>query len=361
MYDSSRKVLVLVITASTVASLGIDNHVCCCPQHLVKINCGETPESFTTQYNNTVLHHKEYPNEVLVNYEGNASCFNKEYSHGYAKRPEKTEKPLYRTTQSVLTTAKERKDDPPSQVYGDIIEGVGKNMKKKQAVQAPRNLQQVKNAQKAARRATTLSHDAQYSAYLSGIETNFMRKFELYPEFNYACLHFEMADEFQLLLDRTDSPAVVMEYDTNIDLVSFNVSWLSFHHTEYEDLPGNPIPTIGLACFLHSKKLQSSYEYFFNRIKEEIKRLAEAKNIIICTDEEQAIVNTIEKLRISGIKLITIFLGNGIVNEVKLLFDITDPFYSNTIYQDQDQLHTIPVEIEATVNSRPLTYVFGDD
>ncbi|KZS08237.1 Uncharacterized protein APZ42_027844 [Daphnia magna] len=85
------------------------------------------------------------------------------------------------------------------------------------------------------------------------------------------------------------------EYDTTFDLGNFYVNWLSFRHTEFEDLPGNPIPTISLACFLYSKKLPSSREYFSNMIKEEIPRLAEAKNIIICTDEEQAIVNAIEK------------------------------------------------------------------
>lgn len=53
----------------------------------LRINCGKTAESFTTQFNKTVFHHKEYPNQILVIYEGDASCINKEYSHGNAKRP----------------------------------------------------------------------------------------------------------------------------------------------------------------------------------------------------------------------------------------------------------------------------------
>jgi hypothetical protein len=38
-----------------------------------------------------------------------------------------------------LKTAKERKEDQPAEVYGDMIANVGPNMKK-QAVQAPRDI-----------------------------------------------------------------------------------------------------------------------------------------------------------------------------------------------------------------------------
>jgi hypothetical protein len=61
---------------------------------------------------------------------------------------------------------------------------------KKQAVQAPRDIKQIKNAQSAAREVSKMSQDAQYNAYEVGIETGFMRKFELFPEINYACMHF---------------------------------------------------------------------------------------------------------------------------------------------------------------------------
>ena len=85
--------------------------------------------------------------------------------------------------------AKERKDEAPAKVYGDIMEAAGTNMKK-QAVQVPRDLEQIRNAQRAAREVTKISHDAQYNAYEVGIETNFMRKFEVFPDVKYACMHF---------------------------------------------------------------------------------------------------------------------------------------------------------------------------
>ncbi len=50
----------------------------------------------------------DYPNQVLVVYEGDASVANPTYSHGNAKNPEKTQKPFFRTAKSVFETAKER-------------------------------------------------------------------------------------------------------------------------------------------------------------------------------------------------------------------------------------------------------------
>lgn len=86
-----------------------------------------------------------------------------------------------------------------------------------------------------------------------------------------------MSYEFQRLLDRTDLPAVIMEYDTTFNMGNFYVSWLTFRHTEFEDLPANPMPTIGLACFIHTSKSQASHEYFFNMIKDEVPMLKDAK------------------------------------------------------------------------------------
>jgi hypothetical protein len=103
-----------------------------------------------------------------------------------------------------------------------------------------------------------------------------------------------MAEEFRSLLNRTDIPKIIVEYDTTFDLGTFYVSWVTFRHTEFNDLPRNPMPTMGLACLIHNKKLQSSHEYFWNMIKEEIPSIATATNLVICTDDEAAIVNAIE-------------------------------------------------------------------
>jgi len=114
---------------------------------------------------------------------------------------------------------------------------------------------------------------------------------------HYEIFHLDMADEFMKLLNRTDLPAIIVEYDTTFDMGNYYVSFVTFRHVEFEDLPDNPMPTMALACFIHTRKTQSSHEYLFNMIKEEIPALATAENVLFCTDEELAIVNAIRKVR----------------------------------------------------------------
>ncbi|KAK4015244.1 hypothetical protein OUZ56_030227 [Daphnia magna] len=102
---------------------------------------------------------------------------------------EKTEKAFYRTAASVLITAKERPKDPPAQVHGDLIESAGSHIKM-QAVDASRDLEQVRNAQRLAREKNRISHDAQFNAYEVGIDKNFLRKLEYLLSVNMACMDF---------------------------------------------------------------------------------------------------------------------------------------------------------------------------
>ena len=156
----------------------------------LRVGRGESKASFTTKFRKRAYKlSKVYPNKVLVIYEGDASAINPTYSHGNARKEEKIRKTYYRTAKSVILSAKKRENEQPSEVYGDMIEKAGLNMKK-QAIHAPRDLKQIFNAQSAARRSKKLSHDALYNAFEVGNETYFMRKFELFPEVNLACMHF---------------------------------------------------------------------------------------------------------------------------------------------------------------------------
>ena len=64
----------------------------------------------------------------------------------------------------------------------------------------------------------------------------------------------DMADEFVRLLNRTDLPAVIVDVDTTFDMGNYYVTWVTFRHFEFEDLPNNPMLTMGLACLIHSRK-----------------------------------------------------------------------------------------------------------
>lgn len=105
-----------------------------------------------------------------------------------------------------------------------------------------------------------------------------------------------MLVELKNLFNRTDIPSMILEYDTTFNLGNYYMSWLTFRFTEFCDLPNNPMPTIGLACFIHKSKTQSVHEYFWNILHHHIPELNEASNVLICTDEEYSIVNAIKKV-----------------------------------------------------------------
>ncbi|EFX75613.1 hypothetical protein DAPPUDRAFT_250260 [Daphnia pulex] len=100
--------------------------------------------------------------------------------------------------------AKKRKYDQPSEAYWDIVENVRPNMKK-QAVQAQRDIKQIKNRQE----CTT-------------------------------CRKRNMADEFLRLLNRTDLPAVIVEVDTTFDMGNYYVTWVTFRHVGHRYTLGYP-------------------------------------------------------------------------------------------------------------------------
>ncbi len=73
---------------------------------------------------------------------------------------------------------------------------------KKQAVHAPRDFKKIENAQWNNRELKKMSHDTQYNAYAIGIETNFLRKFELFSAVNIACLQFGNGKKFPILFKK---------------------------------------------------------------------------------------------------------------------------------------------------------------
>ena len=105
-----------------------------------------------------------------------------------------------------------------------------------------------------------------------------------------------IAEEFKKLLNRTDLPAIIIKYDTTFNLGHYYTSWLTFRFTEFLDLENKPMPTVGLACLIHDRKLQRCHEYFFSVFKNVIPELAGANNVLICTDEKVGIVNSVIKV-----------------------------------------------------------------
>lgn len=152
----------------------------------LRIANGEGSEAFTDAFQKKVYEHPAY--QVLVMYDGDDAAVNPKYCHGNAEKPGKTENPFYPTTPSVKAIVKQRQNEAPAKMHGDLIDAAGPGIRV-QVVQASRDIQQIQNFQRLARQKTKISHDAQYNAYEVGIVTNFLQKFEVHPELNLVCLH----------------------------------------------------------------------------------------------------------------------------------------------------------------------------
>lgn len=154
----------------------------------LRIANGEDPECFTREFYKKGYMYPNIPNEVLIIYGGDKNVINKGYFHGNAKKPEKVEKPYFRTVPSVIASAKERKEDAPSKIHLENVNSVNQNMKS-QAVEASRDVEQIRNAQKVARRAERISHDSQYNVYVVGQTVDFLDGFQIVPNINIVGVH----------------------------------------------------------------------------------------------------------------------------------------------------------------------------
>lgn len=225
-------------------------------------------------------------------------------------------------------------NEPPSKVHKDIINSAPQDIKR-QACEATREVEQVRNAQRVARRAQMISHDAQYNVYELGTDADFLDGFQLTPDLVIVSIHkgnflfrffFSLSlslllylskiltwltmfilyffvlwisgslAEFRKLLNRSDVPCMLVEYDTTFNLGNFYMSWVTYRFTEFLDLSTCPMPTVGLACLIHKTKLQAVHEYFWDRLNKEIPEFNGASNVLLCTDEETSIVNAIRKV-----------------------------------------------------------------
>ena len=92
----------------------------CCVK--LRINQVEKAEAFTSDFRKRAYMHEDYPNLVLVIYDGDDKVVNKYYSHGNATRKEKTDKAAF---------------------------------------EASRDIEKVRNCQRFARETTLINHDAQ--------------------------------------------------------------------------------------------------------------------------------------------------------------------------------------------------------
>lgn len=120
---------------------------------------------------------------MLIWYEGDDSVV-VDFCHGNSKGKDK--KVFHRSAPSLLTAIKSDKENPPLKVYSEIILAAPAQLER-HIVDAPRNLQQVRNAQKSVRIAESLSSDQLYNLIELSNETNFISDLQVVPFLNIVC------------------------------------------------------------------------------------------------------------------------------------------------------------------------------
>ena len=125
-----------------------------------------------------------YPNRILIWYEGDETSV-VDFCHGNVTDTKKAISHI-RTAPSVLEKMKEKKNQIPFQVYQDMKLSAPTALYR-HSVEAPRNLQQVRNATKNARMLEKLSSDTLCNLVEVGTETKFVSDLQVFPDVLVIC------------------------------------------------------------------------------------------------------------------------------------------------------------------------------
>ena len=154
---------------------------------------------------------------------------------------------------------------------------------------APRNVEQIRNI--IHRNQTRLSRDALYNLHEFAYDSNFIHRITTFPDVSVVCYNPALVEVFNSLLSsptESSKPTVTLTYDTTFNLGDFYVSVLLFRQTDFD-----PSPIVPLAFLIHERKLQATHEDFFSHFKSICPKLDRAVNLIMVTDNETAITNSI--------------------------------------------------------------------
>ena len=158
---------------------------------------------------------------------------------------------------------------------------------------APRNVEQVHNQKKLVRNKSRLSRDGLYNLHEFAYDSNFIHRIVTYPDLSITCYNKSIVNVFKGLLSsptEPERPTVTLTYDTTFNLGDFYLSVLLFRETDF-----SPSPIIPLAYLLHERKLESTHNDFFRDIRLLCPQLDRATNVVMITNSEAAITNSISK------------------------------------------------------------------
>lgn len=97
--------------------------------------------------------------------------------------------------------------------------------------------------------------------------------------------------ELKRLLKEENLPSQGLSYETGFEIEDVYLAMLSYRHTEFEETPIIPL----VFLLYDNRDAASVHDFFFLRISELIPELLTAQKVIIITNEEPAVVESIQK------------------------------------------------------------------
>jgi len=236
-----------------------------------------------------VYFHPLFPNRVLIIYSGDEKVA-VTLSHGNSKSKSKVESDFLMTRKSSRDEMKKRRGYA-SNIYTELILEAPKDLNS-HVVIAPRDMEQVRNAQRSARRQLRMTHETSCNLQHISDETKFISDIVCYPSLMVFCYQPSLLDKVRGLLDRCDIPLMCFSYDTTVIIRDLYVSTLVVRFTEFDERPVIPI-----MFMIHERKTKSSnqHHFFWQKAVEYLPELEEATNIYIVSREERAIVEAITR------------------------------------------------------------------
>ena len=230
----------------------------------------------------------------LIHYFGNEPCI-RTTPHGNAKN---TDRPFQSTCKSVLDCLRQSKDRP-LKCYQTFCHGVSSHTSH---VMAPRNVGQVKDVQRYARKKASLGHDEVLNMFQMAYQLEgYCKVIDLYPDLNVIFFSDALVREFIDMFEALDGKSgIYLGCDTTFNLGDFYVTVISCQHVMFTNsvskVKGKPTPepSIPLIFMLHERKFTSTHERLWSIINKHIPQI-KALNIPVVCDREKAILNAIEK------------------------------------------------------------------
>lgn len=258
-----------------------------CDKIYFKLRVGEC-DVFTNEFSRTVIINPLVPNRVLVIYEGDNSVV-VDLPHGNAKHPSKKSKPFYRTRPSLINAMKNLKNKLPVQIYSNLTLAAPKALDR-HIVDAPRNIEQVRNARKFIPKEIRLTKKAINNLADLYYETEFIQHFQLFPNLKLICFLQTAVNNFKSLLLDESLSAQCLSYNTTLECGHFYLSVLAYQQTEFQESPDVP-----LLFMIHDKKFKSEQDFLFQQLTILIPELKNSQKTILITDKETAIVNAAKR------------------------------------------------------------------